>query len=91
MSKNVNAVTATTAPASAASSEPKPWHKLPDEPNLWYDRFLAYLSLGRAGPSRSSTGCAAKHTKRISPTNALAPVGTPRPGNGAGKRGRRLR
>ncbi len=41
MSKNANAVTATTAPASAASSEPKPWHKLPDEPNLWYDRFLA--------------------------------------------------
>ena len=46
ISKNANAVAATTAPASTVSSEPKPWHRLPDEPNLWYDRFLAYLSLG---------------------------------------------
>ena len=46
MSSNANAATATTTPATTVCSEPKPWHKLPDEPNLWYDRFLAYLSLG---------------------------------------------
>lgn len=49
--------TADQQPASAASSEGKPWDRLPDENDLWYERFTHYLKLGpRRSVSLAATG-----------------------------------